>query len=193
MMSNKKFRELELKASIAPSQSQWPTEHSHWQFLGAVVDEARSRVGKFLEALDEIEADPRLTREGKNQERKAAAEKAMAAMKASNSLVRARDSVAAIMAKWEAKVRSLVKPAAREAEAVLHGEIRRHVASLKGGPERMSFLEKHAGDPVLAAALLEAPQFQWRLTPRNPFRSTFGLELEPRTRARDSRSPPAHR
>ena len=75
MMPDKEFRELELKASIAPSQSQWPTEHLHWQRLGAAADEARSRLGKFLEVVDEIEADPRLSREGKAAERKKAAEK----------------------------------------------------------------------------------------------------------------------
>jgi hypothetical protein len=42
MMTDKQFRELELKAQIAPSQSQWPTEHLHWQHIGMAANEARS-------------------------------------------------------------------------------------------------------------------------------------------------------
>ena len=48
---------------------------------------------------------------------------------------------------------------AKRSDAVLHGEIRKHVAGLKGERERMSFLEKNGADPTIASALLEAPAF----------------------------------
>jgi hypothetical protein len=89
-----------LKASIAPSQSQWPTEHLHLQCLGEAAGELRSRLGKFLEAVDEIEADPRLSSDGNAEERKKAAEKALAAFAGSRTLARAQESAASIMEKW---------------------------------------------------------------------------------------------
>jgi len=66
--------------------------------MGFAASEPRHRLGKFLEQCDEIEADPRLTPTGKAQESKKATEKALAAFEASNSLSRAQESVAAVMA-----------------------------------------------------------------------------------------------
>ena len=130
-MPHKEFRELELKASIAPSQSQWPTEHLHWQRLGAAADEARSRLGKFLEAVDEIEADPRLSREGKAAERKKAAEKTLAVFAGSRTVARAQESAASVMEKWEAKVAGSIKRASDAHEVAIHAQIREKLAGIK--------------------------------------------------------------
>jgi hypothetical protein len=157
MMPDKEFRELELKASIAPSQSQWPTEHLHWQRLGAAAGEARSRLGKFLEAVDEIEADPRLSREGKQQERQKAAVKALASFEGSKSLEGARESVGSVMAKWEAKLSAVVKPPKDHGEAVVAAQIRDRLSNMPDMKDRMAFLEKHSGDPTGASAILLAP------------------------------------
>ena len=103
--------------------------------------EARERLNKYYEARDEIEADPRLSNEGKAQEKRKAALKALGAFNGSKSLARAQQSVSDLMDKWHAKVAAAVKPAATEAEAALHAEIRRHVVGLKG-QDRMAFLER---------------------------------------------------
>jgi hypothetical protein len=49
----------------------------------------------------------------------------------------------------------VVKPAASIAEATVHAQIRDRLASMKEG--RMGFLEKNAGDPRVASAVLSAP------------------------------------
>jgi len=79
-------------------------------------------------------------------------------------LDRARASVEAQMNKWAAKVGSLLKPADNEAQAALHGEIRRHVAGIKDARARMQFLEQRGSDIAVASALLEAPAFLSGLT-----------------------------
>ena len=65
--------------------------------------------------------------------------------------------------KWQAKVAAAVRPAATEAEAALHAEVRRHAVGLKG-QERLAFLERHGSDPRVAASLLEAPAFLTGMT-----------------------------
>ena len=100
-----------------------------------------------------------MSREGKAQEKRKAALKALGAFNGSKSLSRAQQSVSELMAKWEAKVAAAVKPASSEAEAALHAEVRRHVVGLKGRASASAFLEKHGSDPRVAASLLEAPAF----------------------------------
>jgi hypothetical protein len=143
-----------LKASIAPSQSQWPTEHLHWQRLGEAAGELRSRLGKFLEAVDEIEADPRLSSDGKAEERKKAAEKALAAFAGSRTLARAQESAASIMEKWVGgqghrsyKVTGVIKRASDAHEVAIHAQIREKLAGMKDMKDRMVFLERHGDDP----------------------------------------------
>jgi hypothetical protein len=155
-----KFRELELKASIAPGQSGWPaTEHLHWTRLNTAADEARSRLGEFLEVLDEIEADPRLSREGKQHDRRKAAVKALASLEGSKSLEAARASVASVMAKWEAKLSAVVKPPKDHGEAVIAAQIRDRLSNMSDMKDRMAFLQRHGGDPTVASAILLAPPF----------------------------------
>jgi hypothetical protein len=164
MMTDKEFRELELKAQIAPSQSQWPTDHLHWQHIGMAANEARSVWGKFLEVVDEIEADKRLSREGKTEARKAAAQKSLATFANSRTLARAQESVASVMKMWEAKVGEGVKRASDAHEAGIHAQIREKLARMKDMKERMAFLEQHGADPTLASAVLSAPAFLSDLT-----------------------------
>lgn len=114
MMDDKQFRVLDIASRIAPGLASWPiTEHMHWAHLKTAAVEARSRLEKFYEQRDEIESDPRLSREGKAQERRKAGEKALAALDKSPALRRAQDSVASLMEKWEAKVGAAVRPAAK--------------------------------------------------------------------------------
>ena len=162
-MDDKAWKQLDIASRIAPGLISWPTgedgQFVHWTRLRNTVEEARSRLTSYRETVDEIMQDPRLSETGKKEQRRLAALKALAAFSGSKSLTRTQQSVSELMDKWEAKVAAAVKPAANESEAVLHGEIRRHVASLKGERERMTFVEKHGADPRVASALLEAPQF----------------------------------
>jgi hypothetical protein len=162
--SDKEFRELELKAQVAPSQSQWPTDHLHWQYIGMAANEARSGWGKFLEMVDEIEADKRLSREGKAEERKKAAEKALLTFEGSRTLARAQESVGSVMKKWEAKVAEGIKRASDAHEAAIHTQIREKLAGIKDMKDRMVFLERNGGNPALADAVLSAPPFLSGLT-----------------------------
>ena len=46
--------------------SSWPvTEHIHWTYITSATLEARERLSKYYDTRDEIESDPRLSREGK--------------------------------------------------------------------------------------------------------------------------------
>jgi hypothetical protein len=107
----------------------------------------------------EIEADPRLSREGKAEERKKAAEKALAAFASSRTLARAQESVASVMEKWEAKVSTVVRPPKDHGEAVVAAQIRDRLSNTSDVKDRMAFLEKHSSDPTVASAILLAPSF----------------------------------
>jgi hypothetical protein len=166
--NNASFRELELRAAVAPSQSNWPTDYDHWQRMGRAADEARSRLGKFLEQRDEIEADPRLTPEGKRQEHKKVAEKALAAFDATNSMERAKESVASVEAKWDAMIAKAIKKPTDANDVAVAMQVRDKLANMTEG--RTAWLEKHADDPVIFSAILSAPRAlsgltdqEWRL------------------------------
>ena len=166
-MDDKEFRKLDIVSRIAPGAATWPTAEDvqfvHWTRLHNTVEEARARLLAYREAIDEINGDPRLSDQGKRAEKRKAAQKALGAFSGSKSLQRAEQSVSDVLGKWDTKVREAVKPAANEAEAALHAEIRKHVAGLKG-QARLAFLEKHAADPRVAASMLEAPKFLTNLT-----------------------------
>jgi hypothetical protein len=78
-------------------------------------------------------------------------------LEVSKTLARAREAVTYVMDQWKAKMGMVVKPASNISEATVHAQIRDRLAAMKDG--RMGFLEKNASDPVVAAALLTAPQF----------------------------------
>ena len=120
----------------------------------------RSAARQAFAAIDAIEADKDLTSEAKRRKQHERAAATIARLDEQTvSLEKARESVARQMQRWNEKVTSVVKPFQTEAEALLHGEIRRHVASLKDERERMAFLEKNGADARVASALLEAPAF----------------------------------
>ena len=168
MKDKESFRELELKAQVAPSQSTWPTDYLHWQLLSRAADETRSCLGEFYEHIEEIDTDPRLTPQGKAQERRKAAERALQALDEPKTLNRAQEAVAAVEAKWEAMIAKAIEKPTEPANVAVATQIRDRVANMKEG--RMSWLERHAGDLVIASAILTAPQAlsglsdaEWRL------------------------------
>ena len=117
----------------------------------------RDRVSKDLPALEAVDRDKSSSAEGKRLKKEKLAARRSTHSKSPPSLSKAREAVAAQMQRWADKVSANVKPAADQAEAVLHAQIREKVANLKEG--RLGFLQKHCADPTVASALLEAPAF----------------------------------
>lgn len=161
----RRISNLRIEGLDCAGEVRWPgTEHVHWQELRAAVHEARSRLSKFLEAVDEIETDPRLSREGKAEERKKAADKALAAFAGSRALALAQENAGSVMKKWDAKVEGEIKRAADAHEGAIHAQIREKLAGMKDVKDRMMFLERHAADPTLSNAILSVPAFLSGLT-----------------------------
>ena len=163
-MKDQEFNELKLRASICPGvETDWaPPECLHWIALHDCANELRSSVGKTLAALQEVDADKNLSVEGKRLKREKLVTQTLDALKEPASLQKARDAVAAQMKRWQDKITAHVKPAADQAEAVLHSQVREKISHLKEG--RLAFLQKHGADPVVASALLEAPPFLCNLS-----------------------------
>jgi hypothetical protein len=104
MMSDKKFAELELRATICPQQCRWPKdEYVHWQRLHAVPNEARERVRKAYLQMDEIDRTADLSRDGKYRQRNEIAAQAIADFEASRTLARAREAVELAVAEHRAE------------------------------------------------------------------------------------------
>jgi hypothetical protein len=94
MMSDREFRELELKVLIVPGQCEWPKlEYGHWQKLHQAANEARERVSKTYAQMDEIDGNAKLSHEDKQHRRSEVADHALAEFEASQTLIRARDAV----------------------------------------------------------------------------------------------------
>lgn len=155
-MEDEAFDELKLRTMIAPHSVRWPRETVHWQKLHAVPDEARSRVSAAFALMAEIDADPDLSKEGKQRTRQKVAAAALDEFQTSNTLETARKSVERQMQLWAEKVGMTVKRAADVHEATVHAQIRDRLFAMK---DRMSFLEQNGADPVIGSALLTAPQF----------------------------------
>ena len=158
-MDDKDFNALRLRAAICPGmETKWDKpETSHWISLHRCGHEMRDRVSKGLAELEAVDRDKNLSAEGKRLKKEKLAAHTLDALKEPASLSKAREAVAAQMQRWADKVSANVKPAADQAEAVLHAQIREKVANLKEG--RLGFLQKHCADPTVASALLEAPAF----------------------------------
>jgi hypothetical protein len=156
-MDDKAFGELQIAAMIAPSSVKWPTDLVHWQRIHAAVTEARTRVKAAYQLMAKIDDDPDLSFEGRARQKRKIAAQAVADLNASQSLDQARKAVNEQVERWEAKSGLVVKPAADAAEAVLYWEIRDKFAGLKDETARMSFLERFATDPQIAAALVHGP------------------------------------
>jgi hypothetical protein len=157
-MDDKAFNELKLRASIIPTQPEWPKpEVIHWMRLHECADKARDLVKLAHAAMDAVDANPDLSPQGKaRQSRKVGAE-AILALQNANDLERARKAVAHQMQQWQAKIGLALKPPADAPEAILHWEIRDRFVALRDERERMSFLERFAGDAQIASALLTGP------------------------------------
>ena len=70
MMSDKKFAELELRATICPRQFGWPKpEAIHWQKLHEAANDARAGVRKAFSAMEAIDLRTDLSSENKYEER----------------------------------------------------------------------------------------------------------------------------
>ena len=95
-MTDDEFRKLDIDSRIAPTSASWPTDqpYVHWTRLTNTVEEARARLDAYYRAKDEINGDPRLSNEGKREERLKAAQKALGAFNASKSLQRASRALA---------------------------------------------------------------------------------------------------
>jgi hypothetical protein len=160
-MDDKKFDDLKINMTILPEVHKWPApDYTHWQRLHAVANEARSRVAKAFAALDEIDQDAKLTTAGKEHARAKVAEKALADFRRSATLERARGAVEYQLQRWNEKfsIDQVIKVAENIGEATIHAQVRERLAFMKK-EDRLGFLEKHGGDPVLAAAVLSAPPF----------------------------------
>src|ERR1043166_3098254 len=100
MMSDKEFADLELRATICPGQCKWPKpEYVHWQKLHEAANEVRERVRKAYSAMDEIDCETDLSRDGKYHQRSKIAAQAIADFEASKTLARAREAVEVAVAK----------------------------------------------------------------------------------------------
>jgi hypothetical protein len=99
-MNDREFSELQLRATIVPQQVRWPApEYLHWQRLHEAANEARERVSKAYEQMDEIDGKADLSRDGKYRQRNKTAAQAIADFEASKTLARARQAVELAVAK----------------------------------------------------------------------------------------------
>jgi hypothetical protein len=60
-----------------------------------------------------------------------------------------------VLKKWDADSGLAIKPSATVEESVQLSEIRRHLSEM--GAKRLDFIDKHATDPRIVAAVLGAP------------------------------------
>jgi hypothetical protein len=117
-MNDRAYLELQLRATIVPHQVRWPAEHIHWQLLHQVVNEARERVSRVYSAMDQVDCDSALSREGKERQRREIAAQAIGDFEASRTLARAREAVELAVAKHDTKpeARDAVLKAMKKAE-----------------------------------------------------------------------------
>ena len=162
-MNDKEFSELHLRATIVPQQASWPApEYLHWQKLHRCADEARQRVAQAWAAFDAIDNDTDLSPEGRDRKKKKLAAEAIADLQQSRALTIAKDAVERQVAKWEEKTGMAIKSPANIAEAMVHAEIRAHLAAMKGS--KLNLVERHMSDPRVVSAVLDAPPFLSGLT-----------------------------
>jgi hypothetical protein len=129
----------------------------HWEKLHAVVDEAQERAANALSDMEAINDDANLSAQGKARQKMKCAQDAITAFASSKTLSQAKDAVERQLKNWANLTGVAIKPPNNFQEAMLHAEIRAHLAATKDN--RLAFLEKHATDPRVASAVLGAPQF----------------------------------
>lgn len=153
-MDDKAFNALKLRTQLMPSRSRWPTEYAHFIKMHACADKAHDLVTTAYQQLAEIDANPDLSPDGRKRQRAAIGTKALADFQNAKELQLACEGVERQLAKWQEMVGMSIKPASNIAEASIHAQIRDRLYATK---DRMSFVERFAGDPVIASAIMTAP------------------------------------
>jgi hypothetical protein len=175
MMSDTDYQSLQIRASVTPSAESWPqpdfstasikgdkptlgdSGELFWVALRAAVDEARERVLKTMGTMAAINEDKALSATGREEKRQAAASKAVAAFESSTKLKQARDAVERKVAEWDKELFKAIKAPETLSESVVQTEIRAHLAAMTDN--RLAFLDKHATDPQVVAAVFGGPPF----------------------------------
>ena len=156
-MNDDEYNSLGLRASICPNLERWPTDTTHWAALHRAGGEMRTIVSKGLKEIAAVDADKRLSAEGKREKKREIARQALNQLQEPGSVLKAREAVMDQMKRWAVKVSTHIKPAEDHVVAVLHAQCREKISGMKEG--RVKFLQQYATDPVVASALLEAPPF----------------------------------
>jgi hypothetical protein len=172
MLNDEQFEALKIRASVCPAADSWPAGEVqvefmkregkpsirgelHWVSLHSAVAEVRDRTLKTLGQMAAVDADKKLSSEGKASEKQKIAEAALAALEKSPALAKAQAAVEQQVAKWN---KELAPPVENPTVAA---EIRAHVSRLKDG-DRLPFVTKHIVDA--APAVLQGPAFLSGLT-----------------------------
>ena len=179
-MLDQDFALIKVKASIAPQAETWPSPDfskvtitgdvphvevgdPHWSALHDAVHEARDRTLKALGAISAIDEDKTLSPTGKLEKKKEIATKAITALKKAQHLGKARSAVENQVASWNKQL-GLTPKVPDAAAAVLHAEIRSHLAAMKA-ENRVVFINSHLGEGEVVNAVLTAPAFLSGLSP----------------------------
>ena len=161
-MNNKEFTELQLRASLCPGlEVEWeaPDTYTHWAHLHRAAKELREVVAHARAGVAAIDQDKDLTADARKRRKHELARQTMAVLEKFPSMEKARQSVAYIQARWQAKIDAvLIKPEAGDAAvATLHWEVRDKLAQLKDPQDRMAWIQKFGNDPLIPSALLHGP------------------------------------
>ena len=177
-MDDYQFELLQIKAAVCPSKDGWPSPDVqvsimgdkptisggmlHWSALHAAVDDARERVTKAFAKMAAIDGDRNLSPAGRDLKKREIADATIAGFQKAKTLADARYSVERQISKWDKQLGLAPEQPSTIGDAMIHAEIRSHLASLKAG-ERMAFIDAHTAD--VAAAVLAAPSFVSGLSP----------------------------
>jgi len=162
MMNNKEYEALQLRASLCPGlEVEWenPPEHTHWIELHRAANELREVVAHARAGVKAIDQDQDLTPPARKRRKHELARQTMAVLEKVPSIEKARQSVASVQARWQAKIDAvLTKPTAEDAAtATLFWEVRDKLGQLKDPQDRMKWIEKFGNDPLIPSALLHGP------------------------------------
>jgi len=116
-------------------------------------------VGQCRAGVEAIEKDKDLTADARKRKKHELARQTMTQLEKLPSMEKARASVSAIQARWQAKIDAvLTRPNADDAAtATLFWEIRDKLTNLKDERARMSWIQKFGHDPLVLSALLHGP------------------------------------
>jgi hypothetical protein len=175
-MLDSDFEVLRITAAITPQAAGWPKpDYSktsimgdkphvgdpgeiHWGLLHDAVGHARKAALKACGEMSAIDDDRNLSGEGKKLKRQEIGTKAMAALKKSQHLDKARSAVADQVKRWDKELGLMPKAPEGVAEAMQLSEIRSHVVAMSES-SRVTFVLKHATDARVVQAVLSGPPF----------------------------------